>query len=139
MNLFMSPPDIAMEGKMELIARASRQFLANAKTKPVTNAEKKPTTSGTFSDKPCWTKSGMHAVGTSMIQEREEPRTGICLYASGYLTSTNLVEKSNILAEDGPQITLANTLSSNLGSVDPNSHINVSADEHADACRELIA
>ena len=31
-----------------------------------------------------------------------EPRTGICLYASGDLTSTNLIEKGNILAEDGP-------------------------------------
>jgi hypothetical protein len=91
-----------MQGTMELIARASRQFLMYAKTKPVTNAEKKPTTRGTFSDKPCWTKSGMYAVSTSMRQKWAEPRTGICLYASGDLTSTNLIEKGNVLAEDGP-------------------------------------
>jgi hypothetical protein len=101
MNLFMRPPVIAMEGRMALIARASRQFLIYAKTKPVTNAEKKPTTRGTFSDKPCWTKSRMYAVGTGMRQEWAESRTGIRLYASGNLTGTNLVEKGNILAEDG--------------------------------------
>jgi hypothetical protein len=98
----MSPPEIPIQGTMELIARASRQFLMYAKTKPVTNAEKKPTTRGTFSDKPCWTKSGMYAVGTSMRQDWAESRTGICLYASGDLTSANLIEKGNILAEDGP-------------------------------------
>jgi hypothetical protein len=62
----MSPPEIAMQGIIELIARASRQFLIYAKTKPVTNADKKPTTRGTFSDKPCWTKSVMYAVGSSI-------------------------------------------------------------------------
>jgi hypothetical protein len=101
MNLFMTAPEIAMQGRMELIARASRQFLIYAKTKPVTNAEKKPITRGTFSDKPCWTKSGMYAVGTSMRHGWVEPRTGIRLYASGDLASANLVEKGNILAEDG--------------------------------------
>jgi hypothetical protein len=41
-----------IQGRMEHIARASRQFLANAKTKPVKNAAIKLTVSGTFSDKP---------------------------------------------------------------------------------------
>ena len=134
----MSPPETAMEGKMELMARASRQFLLYAKTKPVTNAEKKLTTRGTFSDIPCWTKSRMYAVGISIRQEWGEPRTGICLYASGYLTGTNLIKKGNILAKDGPQISLANPLSSHLGSVDPHTHVNVSADEHTHACRGSI-
>jgi len=104
MNLFISPPVIAMQGTMELKARASRQFLIYAKTKPVTNAEKKLTTIATFSDKPCWTKSGMYvvyAVSIDVRREWEEPRTSICLYASGDLASTDLIEKGNILAEDG--------------------------------------
>ena len=45
----------------------------------------------------------MYAVGGSILDKKlAEPRTGIGLYASGYLTSTNLIEKGNILAEDGP-------------------------------------
>jgi hypothetical protein len=51
-NLFIMAPVMAMQGKMEDKARASRQFLAYAKTKPVTNAAKKLTTRGTFSDNP---------------------------------------------------------------------------------------
>jgi hypothetical protein len=58
MNLFIKAPVIERQGRMEHMARASRQFLANAKTKPVTNAEMKVTVSATFSDKACWTKSG---------------------------------------------------------------------------------
>lgn len=103
-NLFMIAPVIAMQGRMELMARASRQFLTNAKTKPVTNAEKKLTTRATFSDKPCWTKSGCvyRAYRYPDVRpEREEPRTGIRLYASGDFASTNLIEKGDILAEDG--------------------------------------
>jgi hypothetical protein len=57
MNLFMSAPVIAMQGRMELIARASRQFLKYAKINPVKNADIKLTTRATFSDIPCWTKS----------------------------------------------------------------------------------
>jgi hypothetical protein len=100
----MIAPVIAMQGRMELMARASRQFLTNAKTKPVTNAEKKLTTRATFSDKPCWTKSGCvyRAYRYPDVRpEREEPRTGIRLYASGDFASTNLIEKGDILAEDG--------------------------------------
>lgn len=68
-----------------------------------------------------------------------EPRTGICLYASSDLASTNLIKKGNILAEDGLQITLANTLSGRLGSMDPSIHVNVSANEHTHTCGGLIA
>ena len=128
---------MAMQGRMELMARASRQFLTNAKTKPVTNAEMKPTTRGTFSDKPCWTKSGcVRSVCSQYLDVRlkwDELRTGICLYASCDLTSTNLIEEGDILPKDGLQIKLANTLSGHLGSVDPSSHVNVSADKHSQA------
>lgn len=58
MNLFIIAPVIEMQGRMEHMARARRQFLEKAKTKPVTNAEMKVTVSATFSDKPWCTKSG---------------------------------------------------------------------------------
>ena len=58
MKLFIMAPVMEMQGKMEHMARANRQFLANAKTKPVKNAAVKLTESATFSDKPCCTKSG---------------------------------------------------------------------------------
>jgi len=48
----MTPPVIEIQGRMELIARASRQFLEYAKTKPVKNAEMKLTATATFSDMP---------------------------------------------------------------------------------------
>jgi hypothetical protein len=48
----MTPPVIAMQGSIELIARASRQFFAYAKMKPVQNAPRKLTATATFSDMP---------------------------------------------------------------------------------------
>ena len=105
MNLFMMAPVIAMQGKIEDIARASRQFLMNAKIKPVTNAAKKQTTRATFSDKPCWIKSGIATfVNTPVQTEREEPRTGVGLNSGGDLTSANVIKEGNILAEDGFEI-----------------------------------
>ena len=57
MNLFMIAPVIPMQGKIEEIARASRQERMYATIKPVKNADKKDTTMATFSDIPCWTRS----------------------------------------------------------------------------------
>jgi hypothetical protein len=56
-------PVMAIQGRMEHMARASRQFLENAKARPVRNVEMKWTVSATFSDKTfsdkAWcTKSG---------------------------------------------------------------------------------
>jgi hypothetical protein len=48
----MMPPVREMQGRRELIARASRQFLEYAKMKPVKNAERKLTVTATFSDMP---------------------------------------------------------------------------------------
>jgi hypothetical protein len=48
----MTPAVIAMQGSMELKARASRQFLEYATMKPVKNAEMKPVAMATFSDMP---------------------------------------------------------------------------------------
>lgn len=53
MNLFMIPPVMAMQGRMDDIARAKRQFLAYARAKPATKAPKKFATSATFSEIPC--------------------------------------------------------------------------------------
>jgi hypothetical protein len=52
MNLFMKAPVRKIQGSMEHIARASRQFLTNAKAKPAKNALRELTTSATFSDIP---------------------------------------------------------------------------------------
>jgi len=48
----MRPPVIEMQGRRELRARASRQFLAYAKVKPVKNEARKLTVTATFSDMP---------------------------------------------------------------------------------------
>ena len=140
MNLFITAPVIEMQGRMEHMARASRQFLANAKTKPVKNAEMKLTVRATFSDTPCCTKSG--GVGFFRCQYFDiwsvmrELRTGVGLNAGGNFTGANLIEEGNVLAKDSPEIALANTLSGHLGRVDPDTHIDIGADEHAYACRE---
>jgi hypothetical protein len=52
MNLFMRPPVIEMQGRMELMARANRQLLEYAKMKPVKNAAMKLMAMATFSDMP---------------------------------------------------------------------------------------
>ena len=51
-NLLMIAPEIAIQGKMEHMARASRQFLKNATTKPVKKQAVKLMARGTFSDMP---------------------------------------------------------------------------------------
>jgi len=48
----MKAPEIAIQGKMEHMARASRQLLKNATIKPVKKEAVKLTTRGTFSDMP---------------------------------------------------------------------------------------
>lgn len=58
-----------------------------------------------------------------------ELRTSICLYAGGDLTWANLVKKGDVLAKDGLEV-LTNSPSGHLGSVDPSTHVNVSADNH---------
>ena len=67
--------------------------------------------------------------------ESKEPHTGICLYASDDLTRANLIKKGNILAKDGLEVALANTLSGHLGGVDPSTHVNVRTDKHTNACK----
>ena len=67
-------------------------------------------------------------------RELKGPRTGICLYAGGDLTRAHIVKEGNILAKDGLEVALANSLSGQLGSVDPSTHVNVSTDKHAHTC-----
>jgi hypothetical protein len=52
LTLFMKPPTIKIQGRMEHRARAKRQFFANAKIKPATNEERKVAATATFSDMP---------------------------------------------------------------------------------------
>jgi hypothetical protein len=73
-------PVMAMQGKMEDKARASRQFLANAKVKPVTNAARKLTATGTFSDTPRWIKSSAQRYLLILpCVDREKGTTNGCL------------------------------------------------------------
>jgi hypothetical protein len=65
-----------------------------------------------------------------------EPRTGICLNAGSNFAGANPIEEGNVLAKDSPEIALANTLSGHLSRVNPNTHVDVSADKHAYAWRE---
>ena len=51
-NLFIKAPEIAIQGTMEHVARASRQLHMNAKMKPVKKDAVELTTRGTFSDMP---------------------------------------------------------------------------------------
>lgn len=60
-------------------------------------------------------------------------RTGISLYAGGDLTWANLIKKGDVLAEDGSEVELANTLSGHLRVEDPDTHVNVSGGEHTHA------
>jgi hypothetical protein len=62
---------------------------------------------------------------------QREPRTSICLDAGGDLTRPNLIKKGNVLAKDGLEVELTNTLRCHLGGVDPGIHVNESADKHA--------
>jgi hypothetical protein len=65
--------------------------------------------------------------------ELKEPRTRICLDAGGDLTRADVIKKGDILAKDGLEVALANTLRCRLGGVDPSIHVNERADKHADA------
>jgi hypothetical protein len=67
--------------------------------------------------------------------ESKEPHTGIRLYASSDLTRANLIKKGNILAKDGLEVALANTLSGHLGGIDPSTHVNARANKHTHACK----
>jgi hypothetical protein len=59
MVLFMTPPVIATQGRIEDMANASLQDWTYATMKPVKNADMKLTTKATFSEIPCWTRSGI--------------------------------------------------------------------------------
>jgi hypothetical protein len=56
-NLFMAPPIIMMQGRMDEHARARRHDRANARIKPTKNALTKVIARVTFSDIPSCTRS----------------------------------------------------------------------------------
>ena len=58
--------------------------------------------------------------------------TGVCLYPSGDLSSTNIVEEGDILTENGSEIGFTETFCANFRSVDPNRHEDEIRGEHAD-------
>ena len=60
--------------------------------------------------------------------------TGVCLNPSGDLSSTNIVEKGDLLTENGSEIRFTETLCANFRSVDPNRHEGEIRDEHANTC-----
>jgi len=68
--------------------------------------------------------------------EGKEPLTGIRLYAGGDLTSAHIVKEGYILTQDGLEVELPNTFGGYLSGVDPNNHVNESADKHAKAYSE---
>ena len=66
----------------------------------------------------------------------ERRRTGVSLDTSSNLSSTDVVEKGDILTEYGAEVCLTKSLSIDLTGVDPNDHVDVCAEEHANAWRE---
>ena len=65
-----------------------------------------------------------------------ELRTGVGLDAGGNFTRAKGIKKGDVLAEDRLEVELTNTLGGRLSGVNPDTHIDVSADEHGHACRE---
>lgn len=63
-------------------------------------------------------------------------RTGVSLDAGGNFTGANGIKEGDVLAEDRLEVELTNTLSGRLSSVNPDTHIDVSAEEHGHAWRE---
>lgn len=64
-------------------------------------------------------------------------RTRVGLDARGDLSGADVVEERNILAEDGLEVFLAETLRANLAGVHPDVHVNERADERADTYQDL--
>ena len=64
-NLFITPPVMAMQGRIDERARARRHDLAYARAKPVIKAATKFITKATFSEIPCWTRSKKKEEGVS--------------------------------------------------------------------------
>lgn len=58
--------------------------------------------------------------------------TSVGLNTRSHFAGSNVVEIRNILTEDSPEIALADPLGVHLTGVDPNNHVSVSANEHAD-------
>ena len=64
---------------------------------------------------------------------RKEPRTRVCLDAGSDLTRANIIKIGNILVKDSFEVALTNTPRRRLAGIDPNIHVNESADKHAHA------
>jgi hypothetical protein len=59
-------------------------------------------------------------------------RTCICLNSRGNLTSTNVVEEGDILAQNSLQIAFTDAFGVDFASVNPDVHVRVCTDKHAD-------
>lgn len=66
-----------------------------------------------------------------------ETLTGVCFNPGSNLASTNIVEKGDILTENGSEVGFAETLCANFGSVSPNGHEDDVRDEHGDTWEEV--
>jgi hypothetical protein len=98
--------------------------------KPQKKAPRKLMTSATFSEIPCWTRSG-RKVRLMLIEGQEATHTGISLNTGSNFSCSDVIEESDVLAQDGLQISLANSLCVDLASVDPDEHIDVGGSEHS--------
>ena len=134
----MKAPVIPMQGRIDDIARASLQERAKARMKPVRKAQMKLTTRATFSDMPCCTRSvegggesGRGGGGGG------EGHTGIGLNAGCDLTCADCVEVGDVLTEYGLEVFLTNAFSVYFASVDPNDHVEVCTDKHADPWKRM--
>lgn len=63
---------------------------------------------------------------------QEQVLTSVGLDARSNFAGSNVVEVRDILTEDSPEIALTDALGVHLTGVDPNNHVSVSANEHAD-------
>jgi hypothetical protein len=98
MNLFMTPPVIAMQGKIAHMASASRQDRTKATMKPVKKADMKLTTKGT-AEMPCCTRSKMIARGRT-ARSSTGVLTSVCLNPRSDLAGPYCIEELDILAQN---------------------------------------
>ena len=71
-----------------------------------------------------------------MRQGKKTGRTSIGLNAGRNLSCANVVKEGDILTKDGAEITFTKALRADFTRVDPDDHVDISADEHADAWGE---
>lgn len=120
-----------MHGSKELMARERRHDLTNARMKPQKNDPRNDEAVATFSDIPTCTRS---TENQKMLENLpKDGRTSVRLNASSDLSSTDVVEKRDVLTEHSLQISFADSLRADFSGVHPEIHVKVRGRKYSDS------